>query len=116
MGRAVRLVALALAACALLVPWFNAEGSPVPVYRIPLPFTVTYYAGLAVTLASLVRDEPMALLAAATLVSTSPAYAYYALLMLARRVSVSAGPLLCAAAAALLALEWVRATRPGRSL
>lgn len=114
--KSVRLAALALGLAALALPWFNADGAAVPVYRVPPLFTVTYYVGLATAVVAVVSGESTASLATALLLSTSPAYAYFALRLVAGRASVSAGSLLCIASAALFAIDWAWRLRRERSL
>lgn len=109
-----RLAAFALALASLAAPWFKVGGVALSVTAIPPLFLAPYYAGLIVAGIAVAKEERYASLAAACMLSTSPAYAYFALkLTAAAPVSLELGVFLCLLSSTLFAAEWLRGLRSG---
>jgi hypothetical protein len=104
----LRLSAFVLALFSLAAPWFKAGGVWLPVTGIPPQFLAPYYAGLAVAGVAVTKKERYASLAAACMLSTSPAYAYFALKLTSpATLSPALGVFLCILSASLFAADWL---------
>jgi len=112
----LRLLAFVLALLSLAAPWFKAGGTWLPVTSIPPLFLAPYYAGLAVAGVAAAKGERYASLAAACMLSTSPAYAYFALKLTSpANPSPALGAFLCILSGSLFAADWLRELRSGRA-
>ena len=110
----LRLSAFALALFSLAAPWFKAGEAWLPVTGIPPLFLAPYYAGLAVAGVSVAKSERYASLAAACMLSTSPAYAYFALKLTSPAdPSPALGVFLCLLSGSLFAADWLKGLRSG---
>jgi len=104
----LRLAATALAFASLAAPWFKLDGAWVRVTDVPPVFVAPFYVGLAVACVAVVKGERFASLAAACTLSTSPAYAYFALRLAAAAPSLALGALLCLLSSAAFAADWLK--------
>jgi len=111
----LRLAAAVLAFASLAAPWFKLEGAWVKVTDVPPVFVAPFYVGLAVACVAVVKEERFASLAAACMLSTSPAYAYLALKLTAATPSLAPGALLCLLSSAAFAADWLRGLKSGAS-
>lgn len=112
----LKLAAALLAFSSLALDWFRAGGAGVRVFDVYPLFLAPFYAGLAIAVVAVVKGERYASLAAACTLSTSPAYAYFALkLVRPAPYSLAPGSLLCLLSAALFAADWLRGLRGGPS-
>jgi len=110
----LRLLAFVLALFSLAAPWFKAGGTWLPVTSIPPLFLAPYYAGLAVAGVAVAKGERYASLAAACMLSTSPAYAYFVLkLTSSANPSPALGVSLCLLSGSLFAADWLKELRSG---
>jgi hypothetical protein len=109
----LKLAAAVIAFASLAVPWFEAEGARVRVTDVPPFFVAPFYAGLAAACVAAVKGERFASLAAASMLASSPAYAYFALKVLSTNPSPAPGALLCLLSSAAFAADWLTGLRGG---